>query len=142
MINSQISSAAGDSRQVCDDHFIVEAGKPFAGKHLIIDFFDADHLADPDFMCQVLREAVAASGATLLHLHCHHFGLEQGVSGVAVLAESHISVHTWPERGYAAFDIFMCGQADPSKALAVLEKALAPARVKLVEHRRGEMGDG
>jgi S-adenosylmethionine decarboxylase len=53
------------------------------------------------------------------------------------LAESHISVHTWPERGYAAFDIFMCGNADPRKAFSVLKQAFAPKRVVLGEHKRG-----
>ncbi len=60
-----------------------------------------------------------------------------GISGVAVLAESHISVHTWPERGYAAFDVFMCGSAEPKKALKVLEQAFAPERVVVGIHKRG-----
>jgi len=58
-----------------------------------------------------LREAVLQAGATLLHIHLHHFTPNGGISGVAVLAESHISVHTWPERNFAAFDVFMCGDA-------------------------------
>jgi S-adenosylmethionine decarboxylase len=53
------------------------------------------------------------------------------------LAESHISVHTWPERGYAAFDIFMCGKTEPRKAFSVLKEALAPKRFVLAEHKRG-----
>ena len=56
----------------------------------------------------VRRECIRAAGATLLHIHLHHFTPNNGVSGVAVLAESHISVHTWPESGFAAFDVFMC----------------------------------
>ena len=63
-------------------------------------------------------------------------GLQRGDT-VAVLAESHISVHTWPERGYAAFDVFMCGSAEPRKAVAVLEKAFAPKRVVIGHHKRG-----
>ena len=78
-----------------------------------------------------------AAGATLLHIHLHTFTHGGGVSGVAVLAESHISVHTWPERGYAAFDVFMCGDADPRKALPILKRAFAPKRVVLGEHKRG-----
>ena len=77
------------------------------------------------------------SGATLLHIHLHHFTLNGGISGVAVLAESHISVHTWPERGYAAFDVFMCGEARPERALDVFRKAFSPGRVIVREHRRG-----
>jgi S-adenosylmethionine decarboxylase len=52
---------------------------------------------------------VDAAQATLLHIHVHHFQ-PNGISGVAVLAESHISIHTWPEVGYAAMDVFMCGR--------------------------------
>ena len=63
-----------------------------------------------------------AAKATLLHIHLHHFSEGGGISGVAVLAESHISVHTWPERAFAAFDIFMCGNTEPHRAMRVLEK--------------------
>ena len=59
------------------------------------------------------------------------------MSGVAVLAESHISIHTWPERGYAALDVFMCGDARPHETLAVLRRAFEPGQVGLGEHRRG-----
>ena len=74
---------------------------------------------------------------TLLHIYLHHFGEEQGVSGVAVLAESHISVHTWPERNFAAFDIFMCGSCDPEAALPVLRKYFLPEDVKVEIQKRG-----
>jgi S-adenosylmethionine decarboxylase len=70
-------------------------------------------------------------------LHLHHFSPCGGVSGVAVLAESHISVHTWPEHNFAAFDIFMCGEAEPERAAAALQDALRPSRIELTEHRRG-----
>jgi len=60
-----------------------------------------------------------------------------GISGVAVLAESHISVHTWPEKGFAAFDVFMCGDAQPMKALEVFKRAFNPGRVVVGEHKRG-----
>ncbi|MEI9888721.1 MAG: adenosylmethionine decarboxylase [Rhizomicrobium sp.] len=59
------------------------------------------------------------------------------ISGVAVLAESHISVHTWPEKGYAAFDVFMCGDAQPRKAMEVFKRAFNPGRVVIGEHKRG-----
>ena len=61
--------------------------------------------------------------ATILHSHFHHFGPDGGVSGVVVLAESHISIHTWPERDFAAVDIFMCGACDPYRSLPVLKAA-------------------
>ena len=119
------------------DHFITKNGVTYAGSHLIIDLWEADGLNDRDRIEQALVDAVNAAGATLLHIHLHVFEPGGGISGVAVLAESHISVHTWPERGYAAFDIFMCGEAEPRKALSVLKRAFDPKRVVLGEHKRG-----
>jgi S-adenosylmethionine decarboxylase len=95
------------------DHFIERDGLRYAGIHLIIDLRDADHLSDIGVIEMALRRSVGAAGATLLHLHLHRFSPNGGVSGVAVLAESHISIHTWPERGYAAVDVFMCGASEP-----------------------------
>jgi len=119
------------------DHFITREGVTFAGSHLIVDLWEAEGLDDQDRIEQAMRDAVEAAGATLLHIHLHTFTPNGGISGVAVLAESHISVHTWPERGYAAFDVFMCGSAEPRKALAVLERAFAPKRVVVGIHKRG-----
>ncbi len=59
----------------------------------------------------------------------HGFGSGAGVTGVALLAESHITVHTWPERGYAAFDVFMCGDCDPEAAASTIAQAVPGARV-------------
>lgn len=119
------------------DHFINRNGLVFAGSHLIADFWGASHLDDRDALETAMVEAVNAAGATLLHIHLHKFGDGGGVSGVAVLAESHISVHTWPERGFAAFDVFMCGDAEPKKAVDALRAALTPERVVIGEHKRG-----
>ena len=125
-----------------NDHFVRRDGLEFAGTHLIIDFWEASSLDDLALMEATLRRAVDVAGATLLHIHLHHFTPNGGISGVAVLAESHISVHSWPERNYAAFDIFMCGDAEPRKAIAVLEAAFAPGRVEIGEHLRGLNGPG
>ncbi len=119
------------------DHFITRNGLTYAGSHLIIDLWDAEGLDDCNRIEQALIGAVDASGATLLHIHLHKFTEGGGISGVAVLAESHISVHTWPERGYAAFDVFMCGDAEPRKALSVLKAAFNPGRIVIGEHKRG-----
>ena len=119
------------------DHFIERDGVEFAGTHLIIDLWDAESLDNLELMEATLRRAVDAAGATLLHIHLHHFTPNGGISGVAVLAESHISVHTWPERDYAAFDVFMCGDAEPARALPILEAAFKPGRSEVVEHLRG-----
>ena len=85
---------------------------------------------------QALIDAVKAAGATLLHIHLHTFSEGGGISGVAVLAESHISVHTWPEKGYAAFDVFMCGDAEPRRR-SVFKAAFNPGRIVIGEHKRG-----
>jgi len=129
-----VSAVANDDQK---DHFITRNGLTFAGSHLIIDLWEAEGLGDRDRIEQALIDAVNAAGATLLHIHLHTFSDGGGVSGVAVLAESHISVHTWPEKGYAAFDVFMCGDAEPRKALGVFKAAFNPGRIVVGEHKRG-----
>jgi len=119
------------------DHFITRNGLTYAGSHLIIDLWEAEGLADRDRIEQALIDAVKEAGATLLHIHLHTFTDGGGISGVAVLAESHISVHTWPEKGYAAFDVFMCGDAEPRKAMGVFKRAFNPGRIVVGEHKRG-----
>jgi S-adenosylmethionine decarboxylase len=119
------------------DHFITRNGLTFAGSHLIIDLWEAEGLGDRDRIETALIDAVKEAGATLLHIHLHTFSDGGGISGVAVLAESHISVHTWPEKGYAAFDVFMCGDAEPRKALSVFKSAFNPGRIVIGEHKRG-----
>jgi len=77
---------------------------------------------------------VSAAGAKLLELRVHHFGANEGVTGVALLAESHLSIHSWPEHGYAAVDLFLCGgRHDLDAALAVLVAALEAETV--TQHR-------
>lgn len=119
------------------DHFIRRNGIEYAGTHLILDLWEAEGLDKLDLMESAMREAVITCGATLLHIHLHHFTPSYGISGVAVLAESHISVHTWPERNFAAFDIFMCGDAKPELAIPVLKNAFNPGRINISEHLRG-----
>lgn len=121
------------------DHFVEKDGLLFAGTHLIVDLWEASGLDDLDRVDRALRDATEAAGATLLNIDLHHFSPNGGVSGVAVLAESHISIHTWPECGYAAVDIFMCGGARPHEAIRVLREAFSPERVQLAEHKRGLM---
>lgn len=119
------------------DHFAVRKGVRCAGVHLIVDLHDAQRLDDIDHIEATLRHCVEAAKATLLHIHLHHFQ-PNGVSGVAVLAESHISIHTWPEVGYAALDVFMCGSADPDKCIPVLREAFSAKRVGVNELLRGQ----
>ena len=134
-----VSTGSPAARIRPNDYFVEQDGVRFAGTHLIIDMWGAERLDDMAFIESVLRDCVDASGATLLHIHLHHFTENNGVSGVAVLAESHISIHSWPEHGYAAMDVFMCGETEPHRAVEVLRAAFRPERVEIGEHRRGMM---
>lgn len=98
---------------------------PASGLHLIADLACTRGLGDVALIEAALREAAVAARVRVLGVSLHHFGAEMGVTGVALLAESHISIHTWPEEGLAAVDVFVCGaQADPDAALAVIARAL------------------
>ncbi|MEX0320477.1 MAG: adenosylmethionine decarboxylase [Ruegeria sp.] len=110
------------------------------GLHLIAELFDASALFDPLPAQDALTRAANAAGATLLEVNTHDFGDRAGFTGVALLAESHISVHTWPEHDYAAIDIFMCGDANPQASLKVLESYFAPARTDVQVISRGLLG--
>ena len=93
-------------------------------------------LNDPARVEAALREAARATNSTLLDLQIHAFA-RQGVTGLALLAESHISIHTWPERGYAAVDIFICGEGrDPHAAWDVIKKGLRPETFEMKEITR------
>lgn len=119
------------------DSFTTRAGVRCAGAHLIVDLFGARHLDWLELAEDTLRRCVDAAGATLLHIHLHRFEPNGGISGVAVLAESHISMHSWPEAGYAAFDIFMCGKARPERCIDLLVEAFEPGRIQVEEILRG-----
>ncbi len=121
------------------DYFVEKDGMKFAGTHLLVDLWGASNLDDPSLIDRALRHGAVIAGATILHSHFHHFTPNGGVSGVVVLAESHISIHTWPERDFAAIDIFMCGSCDPHKAIPVLQAAFNPERVDVDEQRRGRV---
>ena len=119
------------------DHFSKnKSGQYRAGTHLIIELSGAKGLDDKDRIERAFRDCIAATGATLLHIHLHAFQ-PHGVSGVAVLAESHITVHTWPELGYGAFDVFMCGDTDPWRAVDVLAMAFETREIDVKEISRG-----
>lgn len=108
------------------------------GRHLIIELFGCGEGVDsPDVFRSAIPEAVEAIGATLLNLHVHTFS-PQGVTGLAVLAESHLSLHSWPEHRYLAADVFTCGdRVEPQNAIDVLRRHFRPQRVEVLELERG-----
>ena len=136
MAVEDIPAESTDNVTQNSDYFVEKDGLRFAGVHLLLDMVGAGNLTDKDLIETVLHEAAAAAGATTLHCHLHQFG-NGGISGVLVLAESHISIHTWPEHEFAALDIFMCGQCDPYKAIEKLREAFTPDSIQLNEHKRG-----
>lgn len=102
---------------------------PGTSVHLIADFAGGSGYDDPARVETALREAAAAARARVLGVHVHGFGEGLGVTGVALLAESHISIHTWPEHGLAAVDLFVCGQDVNAEAGLAAMVALFGARV-------------
>jgi S-adenosylmethionine decarboxylase len=97
-----------------------------SGKHCVQELYRANSakLNDEAYLRTALAAAAEASNATLLDIRTHAFE-PQGVTGFALLAESHISIHTWPEHGYAAVDVFTCGDTtDPERACSYLAEAL------------------
>lgn len=137
--NEQAFPVQSSGETVAKDHFIERNGVKYAGTHLLVELWGARNLGDLALTEAALREGATAAGATILHCHLHHFGPNAGLSGVLVLAESHISIHTWPEREYAAIDIFMCGICDPYQAIPAIKRAFEPASVQIAESRRGVM---
>ncbi len=108
------------------------------GLHLLIDFWGAKELTNQPLIERTLRKAAEDCGATVLNVMLHSFGENAGITGVAILAESHISIHTWPETGYAAIDIFMCGSCDPHKAILALKETFLPEKEKITDFKRGD----
>ncbi len=108
------------------------------GRHLLVELWDCDdRINDVEVIRRAILESVEAIGATLIHLHVHEYA-PQGVTGLAVLAESHLSLHSWPENGYLAADVFTCGtKTVPRRAVPVLERCFDPGRVEVREIPRG-----
>ena len=109
------------------------------GKHLLLDLKDCDReaLNDLDFLRSTLVAAAIDCGATVLGESFHPFR-PQGVSGVVVIADSHLSIPTWPESGYAAVDVFTCGTSvQPEKAVGILIEKLGAKDHSLMEIQRG-----
>lgn len=111
-----------------------------SGKHYILDLYEvsSELLKDVDFIEQTIKAAAIEGKATILHSYFHKFGGGGGVTGVLALAESHISIHTWPEKGFASIDAFMCGNSDPLTSCHYMVKAFLTDKYKLNLILRGD----
>lgn len=114
------------------------ASTPRLGRHILADFHHAHNLTLSENAQGLLSRAASAANATVLDLRLHDFGDGYGYTCFALLAESHISIHTWPEHSYVAIDVFMCGQADAEQALAVLRDYFKPEdeRIQILDRGR------
>jgi S-adenosylmethionine decarboxylase proenzyme len=113
------------------------------GRHILVEAWGCrdDALDDLPGIRQAMVEAAEAAGATVLDVSFRKFA-PQGVSGVVIISESHLTIHTWPEHGYAAIDLFTCGErARPWKAFEVLSDFLGADQITTMEIRRGEIGE-
>ena len=111
------------------------------GKHLLLELKDCDKevLNDISFLKSVLLAAADEAGAIVLGESFHRFN-PHGVSGVVIISESHLCIHTWPEHGYAAVDIFTCGDSvQPQKAAEILISKLGSKNHSMLEIQRGTL---
>ncbi len=127
------ANLGGMKKEFCSTNGYIK----YAGIHLIVELWKAQNLSSLPKIREILKKAVQACGATLLKIDLHKFTPYGGISGVAIIQESHISIHSWPEYKYAAIDIFVCGDVDPYKAIPVLKKEFKPKELQVMEVKRG-----
>ena len=108
------------------------------GRHLIAEYYgcDTNILNDMDIVRDAMLAAADVVGATVMGESFHKF-TPQGVSGTVVIAESHLSIHTWPECGYTAMDIFTCGGLDPRPGFELVAERLGAQSSRMHEILRG-----
>ncbi len=113
------------------------------GKHLLVELYDCDSkfLNNSALVEREMQKAARAAKATIVRSTFHTFS-PYGVSGVVVIAESHLTIHTWPEHNYAAVDIFTCGTSvEPYTAYQVLKDAFRSKNSSVIELKRGLLED-
>jgi S-adenosylmethionine decarboxylase proenzyme len=108
------------------------------GRHLLVEYRNCDRqlLNDIHQIEQLLRRAAKAAGATVVASVFHPFS-PQGITGVVVVEESHLSIHTWPEHGYAAVDFYTCGDCHPERAHEYLKRELGAESAEVMVVMRG-----
>jgi len=119
-------------------NFIEDGNIKYAGKHVHVDIYSAKNLDNAKLVKEAMLNCIQAVNACMLHIHVHDFGEGFGVTGTAILAESHMSIHTWPEEEFAAVDMFTCGQCNPKLIIPVLEMYFKPGFMLTREYTRGE----
>jgi S-adenosylmethionine decarboxylase len=113
------------------------------GRHILAEFFNCDKeiLNDSTQIGYLMKKAALDCGATIVNSVFHSYN-PHGVSGVVVIAESHLAIHTWPEYGYAAVDVFTCGNlVKPEKAIHSVHKSIKAEKIESKEFIRGELKD-
>lgn len=116
--------------------------RTYCGKHIILEVWtakDEPALGSVETIRDAFLTAAETCGATVLGHNWHHFGEGCGVTGVVMLSESHMSIHTWPEYGYAAVDVFMCGDCDPANAIDDIVQGLNAYSFEYSELSRGQV---
>jgi S-adenosylmethionine decarboxylase len=109
------------------------------GRQLLAEFYgcDPERLSDPEFVARAMLKAARESGATIVTHSFHHFA-PLGVSGVVIISESHLAIHTWPEHGFAAADYFTCGsRIAMEKGIELLRETLGAQSVEIQTLERG-----
>lgn len=115
---------------------VTHNGMTYAGKHLLIDLYDCKNHGTQQEIEQVMKSSCEATGATVLFSYLHPF-TGGGVSGAVILAESHESIHTWPEENFVSLDIFVCGDCDPYLAVPILTDWFQPSKSLIKMEIRG-----
>ena len=127
------------TKQTVNEIKLKEGRRQYAGIHLIAEFWFGKIIENPKKIKEILTKAVEQAKATPLEIIVHKF-IPQGLTGVVLLAESHIAIHTWPEINYSAIDIFTCGDdAMPDKALDYFKKAFKPKKINIKVIKRGKL---
>ena len=122
-----------------NDYFKTDSsGREYAGDHILLDLYGAVQLDNPEWIERVIEKACEVAKAQVILSNYHSFGQDQGVSGATILSESHITIHTWPERGFASIDVFMCGKANAMAAVQYLIAAFCANHFEIKTEKRGD----
>ena len=105
--------------------------------HILADFYKAKNLEDMKLIEKEMISAAKMSGAKVLNSYFHYFKDKNGFTGIVLLSESHISIHTWPELSFVAIDAFMCGNVSPMKVINYLKTFFKPKKIVIKEFDRG-----